>query len=291
VTLSCTTVQWRGLTLSSDLSSPFGIRTLLGWDELPDARFESSGRPAGHGSFATPVWGDERVVTLGGQILSADRDVLLSHLSSVMTWGANGGTTEDLVVTRAGRTLTAGARLTAFKTPTDGDWAFGLVPFVVEWRCPDPLRYGSTVNAITTFPVEAGGLEFDLFTDGATHTGALEFGEAGSTGRAYLGPQGGTAPGHTQFLVTGPTPPFSIVRVETGRRIEFSRPVAAGAQLLIDTATGVVLIDGGDVDYSGLLTRWEWEPVEPGAPVTFAFLPHGPSDAGTLTVMHRAAWW
>ena len=71
----------------------------------------------------------------------------------------------------------------------------------------------------------------------------------------------------------------------------FARELTAGDRLLIDTATGTALLNGGDVDYSGLLTHWEWDPVLPGRPATFAFLPDGPSSSGTLTVIHRAAWW
>ena len=289
--LSCTTVQWRGLTLSSDRSSPFGIRTVTGWDELPDSRFERDTRPGAHGVFATPVWSDERIVTLGGQIISQRRDALLAELRAAMTWGPNGGLVEDLQITRAGQTLTAQARLTAFKTPTDADWAVGVVPFAIEWRCPDPLRYADATNLSTTFATSSGGLEFPLFTDGTDDTGFLEFGEQGSTGRVSLPVQDGTAPGHTQLLVTGPVPPFSIVRVETGRRIAFARSVPAGDRLLIDTATGSALLNGGDVDYSGLLTHWEWDPINPGEAATFAFLADGPTDTGTLTVIHRAAWW
>ena len=290
MTLSCTTVEWRGLTLSSDRGSPFGVRSLRGWDELPASRGDSPGRPLAHGGFDTPVWSDERIVTLGGQIVSPDRDALLAELSSVMTWAPGGGSGEDLRITRAGRTLTATARLTAFQTPTDLDWAVGVVPFVIEWRAADPLRYGDTVNAPTGFAVQAGGLEFDLFTDGTSHTGFLEFGQQGATGRVSVS-NTGTAPTAPQFEITGPVPRFSVVHVQSGRRVSFAQAVAAGDRLLIDTATGVVVLNGGDVDYSGLLTRAEWAPIAPGETATFAFVADGPYDVGTLTVIARPAWW
>ncbi|SFK31423.1 Phage tail protein [Cellulomonas sp. KH9] len=290
MTLSCTTVEWRGLTLSSDRGSPFGVRSLRGWDELPASRGDSPGRPLAHGGFDTPVWSDERIVTLGGQIVSPDRDALLAELSSVMTWAPGGGSGEDLRITRAGRTLTATARLTAFQTPTDLDWAVGVVPFVIEWRAADPLRYGDTINESTSFPFAAGGLEFPLFTDGVTDTGYLEFGAQGSTGRVTV-TNIGTAATSPQFEVTGPTPPFSIVHVESGRRLSFAQSVAAGDRLLIDSATGLVVLNGGDVDYSGMLTRAEWSPVGPGESASFAFIPDGPFADGTLTVIFRPAWW
>lgn len=288
--LSCTTVLWRGLTFSSDASSPFGVRSLLGWDELPDSRQDSPERPQAHGRFDTPVWADERVVTLAGQIVSQDRDALLRELSGVMGWPSGGGSAETLTVTRAGRTLTASARLRAFRTPTDLDWSVGKVPFAIEWRCADPLRYGPAATVETGFPVLAGGLEFPLFTDGTNDTGYLEFGAQSSTGRVVVTNEG-TADSTQQFTVTGPVPPFQIVAVESGRRLVFSRPVAAGDVLVIDSATGVVVLNGGDVDYSGYLTTAEWVSVPPGGSQTFAFLPLEGTGTGTLTVTWRPAFW
>lgn len=288
--LSCTTVEWRGLTLASDRSSPFGIQSLAGWDELPDSRQESPVRPQAHGRFDTPVWADERVVTLQGQIVSQDRDALLAELSGVMGWPSGGGAAETLTVTRAGRTLTASARLRAFRTPTDLNWSVGQVPFAIEWRCADPLRYGTAATLETGFPVLAGGLEFDLFTDGTTDTGFLEFGSASSNGRVVTS-NAGNADAWPQFTITGPVPAFQIVAVESGRRLVFSRPVNAGDSLVIDTATGVVLLNGGDVDYSGYLTTAEWAPVPAGGSQTFAFLPVSGTGDGTMAVTWRPAFW
>lgn len=288
--LSCTTVEWRGLTLASDHSSPFGIRNLAGWDELPDSRQDSAARPQAHGRFDAPVWSDERVVTLVGQIVSQDRDVLLAELSSVMGWPSGRGSAETLTVTRAGRTLTASARLRAFRTPTTLDWSVGEVPFAIEWRCADPLRYGVASTLETTFPVLAGGLEFDLFTDGSTTTGFLEFGESSSTGRVTAS-NGGNADAMPQFTITGPVPAFQIVEVGSGRRLVFSRAVNAGDTLVIDSATGVVVLNGGDVDYSGYLTTAEWSAIPAGGSATFAFLPVSGTGTGSMAVTWRPAWW
>lgn len=288
--LSCTTVVWRGLTLSSDRSSPFGVANVAGWDELPSSRYDSAVRPQGHGRFDAPVWSDERVVTLTGQIVSDDRDALLRELASVMTWPSGRGTIEDLVVTRAGRTLTAGARLTAFRTPSDLTWSVGRVPFVVEWRCPDPLRYGDAQTQETGFPTLAGGMEFDLFTDGSVDTGFLEFGAASSTGQVMVSNLG-TADSWPQFTITGPVPPFQIVAVESGDRLVFSREVAAGDVLVIDAGTGVVVLNGGDVDYSGYLTTAEWTAIPAGGSRTYAFLPVSGTGTGTMGVTWRPPWW
>jgi hypothetical protein len=291
VSLSCTTVEWRGLTLASDRSSPFGVRGLQGWDELPDVRVDAPARPQGHGRFDTPVWSDERVVTLAGQIVSQDRDALLQQLAAVMTWSRGPGRAEDLVVTRAGRRLTAGARLTAFKTPTDLDWSVGVVPFAIEWRCRDPLRYGDPQSVATGFPVLRGGLEYDLYTDGTTDTGFLEFGEASDTGRVVL-ENPGTADVSPVFQVDGPIDAsgFDIAVVGTDQRIRFSGPVSAGSVLVIDSGSGTAVVDGS-ADRGGLLAHRDWFSVRAGESLEIAFIPLGVDLGGQLTAVVRPGFW
>ena len=292
MSLSCTTVQWRGLTLSSDHSSPFGVRTLLGWDELPETRMDAPVRPQAHGRFDTPVWADERIVTLSGQIVSQGRDALLQTLQSAMTLPVGLSSAEDLIVTRAGRTLSSRARLTAFKTPTTGNWAVGEVPFVIEWRCRDPLRYGEPKSVTTSFPRLRGGLEYDLYTDGAgADLGYLDYGEASDTGRVVVS-NGGTADTWPVFQVTGPidSSGFDIALVGTDQRVRFSGPVASGSALMIDSASGTAVIDGS-ADRGGLLTQRDWFAVPAGGSVEVAFIPLGVDLGGQLTVVHRPAWW
>lgn len=287
MSLSCTTVEWRGLTLSSDQSSPFGIRNLAGWDELPDVRVDAPARPQGHGRFDTAVWSDERIVTLSGQIVSQDRDALLQELAGVMTWAAGPGSAEDLVVTRAGRTLTAGARLTAFKTPTDLDWSVGRVPFAIEWRCRDPLRYGEPVSVQTGFPVLRGGLKYPLYST----TGYLDYGEPSDTGRMTLS-NPGTADVWPVFQVDGPIDEsgFDIAVVGTEQRIRFAGPVSAGSVLVIDAGSGTAVIDGS-ADRGGLLAHRDWFSVRAGGSVEIAFIPLGVDLGGQLTAVVRPGFW
>lgn len=292
MSLSCTTVVWRGLTLSSVQGESFGVRSVQGWDELPSARLNSSERPQTHGRFDSDVWSDERIVTVGGQILSADRDALLHELASVMTWPSTSSPAEELTITRAGRTLTAFARLTAFRTPTDLDWAMGLVPFAIEWRCPDPLRYGEVQTAATTFPVRTGGLRFPLYSDGAgTNVGALDYGDVSQTGRLVLS-NGGTADSWPQFVVEGPvgSSGFELITVGTGARVTYSGAVPAGSQLVLDSATGTAVIDGV-ADRGGRLTHRDWTPVPAGGSVEFAFVPLGATSSAVLHATVRPAFW
>lgn len=294
MTLSPTTVSWRGITISSEPGADVEVEVIAldGWDETPDAEKDGDRRPARHGRFDGPVWSDERVVLLGARIVSDDRDEILATLRPAMVL-SDGASPEPLTITHAGLTLTADARLTRWRPQALAErWGVGVVPFAVEWRCPDPLRYGELVNAVTGFRSLTGGLEFDLFTDGATDTGYLEFGATGSTGRVDVA-NPGTADAALQLQLTGPTPPFTVVCVQTGERLTMPRALSAGEVLLMDSATGEVLLNGGDVDYSGLLTHAEWFSVPRKSTCTIALLADGPVVDGhePLTVIFRPAWW
>lgn len=268
------------------------MRTLLGWDELPSSRLDAEERPFSHGRFDTAVWADERIVTLQGQIVSQDRDDLLHELAAVMTWPTMAGSTETLTVTRAGRTLTAQARLTAFKTPTDGTWSVGAVPFVVEWRCRDPYRYGTPVEVETGFARDLSGLRFPLFTDGAgAATGVLTFGDPGDETGMVSVSNPGTADAWPVFRVAGPVPSagFEIATVENSDLLRFRGGVADGSVLTILPADGLVTLDGQDRLTS--LTSRDWAPVPPGATRTYHFRPLGGDSTAVLSVELSPTYW
>lgn len=293
--LSCTSVTWRGLTLSGADDARFALSSLRGWEGLPGARRESPARPYGHGRFDGPVWADERIVTAGGACHSStERDVMLAELGAVMTWGEGPGLAEDLVVEHGGRTLTAQARLTAYEPDVDSTWSLGRFPFAIEWRCPDPLRYGAYTSAPTTFPTRVGGLRFPLYSNGGgVNVGALDYGPRSEAGRATLTNEG-TAASSPQFAVTGPIDPsgFEIVTVGTGARLVYAGAVPSGSTLVIDASSGAVLMDG-ESDRADLLTWRDWWSVPPGGSVEFAFIRLGSDVGGTpsLTASARPAFW
>src|SRR6478609_9190972 len=278
-------IEWEGLTLYGTRGlGRLTFRTLEGWEGF-DGRVSLSERPLAHGSFDAPVLGSARRVIVTGRAGDAlERDAILTRMQASLRLPSPETPMRDLRVTHAGRTLTAGARLLRF-APTVSAWGAGWFGWAAEWVCPDPLRYGTASTLETTFPQRNGGLRFPLFTP----AGHLYFGERSTTGQVTVANEG-TADMSQQFTVTGPVPPFQIVAVGSGRRLVFSRAVNDGDVLVIDSATGVVVLNGGDVDYSGYLTTAEWVTVPAGGSETFAFLPLG-DDAGTgsLAVTWRSA--
>lgn len=288
--LSQSVITWRDVTLYGTAGpGRLTFATLDGWEDLPDPRQESTARPQAHGRFDAPVFGDARRVLASGRCSTpAERDAVLVELQA--SFNFNAPDELPLIITLAGRTLTSYARLTRFK-PTSDAWGAGFFGWAAEWVCSDPLRYAAAVSVSTSFPALAGGLEFDLFTDGTTDTGVLEFGVASTAGRVVV-TNDGNADVWPQFEIAGPVPVegFELVVVGTGERLRYTGDVPAGSRLVLDSGTGVVSIDGY-ADRSGLLTVRDWFAIPPGGSVEIVFVPLGASSAATLSATVSPGFW
>lgn len=275
-----------GLTVSDPPTSGWVLAPdgLTGWFDGATVRSSSEDRPQQHGAFARQAFRGGRVVTVQGFAAPFVADAE-SRVTAVL---ADGGFGDLRVTALDGTTTTASVQIHG--APLVKVNRSGAISFQLQFFAPDPLRYGATINATTGFPTQAGGLNFDLFTNGTADVGYLDFGTAGASGRVQVA-NPGTADSWPQFQITGPTPAFSIACVDTGDRLYFSRALSSGETLLIDSATGIVTLNGGDVDYSGLLTTAQFFPIRKGGSCMIAFLPDGSTTAGQLTVIARPAWW
>ena len=288
--LSGTSLTWNGVTLLGDSDEGYTLNALEGWEELPEARVDYQGRPGRHGAFDAPVYaGPRRVMAAGMVPPSQERDAKLAELRAAFVYRD----ADTLAIDHAGRSLNARARLVRFRAQMDL-WGAGAFAWAAEWICADPLRYGAPVTATTGFPVQRGGLKYDLYTDGAgTDLGYLDYGDAPATGTVTLTNEG-TADSWPIFEVAGPVggDGFELVEVGTGRRIVFADSVPAGSSLVVDSAAGAgSAVIGGAADRGGSLTVLEWFPVPAGGSTQVAFVPRGGTSAAVLSVSFSPAWW
>lgn len=263
-----------------------------GFLELPALRSSDQERPNAHGTFSEQDWASGRYLT--ARFIVRDRraspafDATVQALRGALVPGSE-------LVTSWWNIPGIGpvrwdVRPRRVRVVTDPAFDAGVGVIEAQLYAPDPVGYGAQVSVSTGLRAQAGGMEFDLFTDGVVDTGFLEFGETGSTGRVRVVNQG-TAETWPVFTVAGWAPPFQIVETATGRRLEYSGVVPAGSSLSIDSATGVVLLDEV-ADRSGSLVRREWAPVPAHASSEFLFLPLGPvSPTASLTVTCSPGWW
>lgn len=260
-----------------------------GWFDGPPTKAAKTDRPQGHGTFAERTWRDGRLITVAGHVkaptrrLASNAQMALASLLADGTFDGFTANDPDQGVMSAQVRL-EGQPLIDWDGQLDIDYQF-------TFYAPDPLRYGSPVQVSTGFPVQAGGLQFPLFTNRSIRLGMLSFGARSTTGRLVI-----TNPGNAdmwpQWQIAGPVDAagFEITRTGTGERLRFEAGVSSGSTLVMDSATGVVLVDGY-ADRSGALTWRDWSSVAPGTSAEFAFTNIGSFSSAQLTASVTPGWW
>lgn len=247
-----TSLLWRDLTLATGRDAPYRIHTLEGWEDRPPARYDKQPRSRGHGTHRSTLYSDERTVTVEGWCHSAEeRDELLFGLQAVGAY-AEDDDTEPLTVTAAGRTLWAGGQLLEARPMlTRGQWGIGRFGWLLQWRCPDPLRYGAArTSEPVGLPTAGGGLTYPL-------SYPLSYGAAGSTGRVTL-TNAGTAPAPVVLAVRGDLPGgVELSSAATGERLTYVAPIPGAQVVEFDTAAGTVLVEGTS-SRRAALTAADW---------------------------------
>jgi hypothetical protein len=155
------------------------------------------------------------------------------------------------------------------------------LPVAVDMLARDPLLYGpeQIVGPIGR-PDPGPGAAYPWVYP-------VVYGEPGSTGRITLTNSGTADVAPWSIRVTGPLPNFSIVEVETGRRLVFSRLVGDGDVITLDPRSGRASINGQS-DVTASLFIAEWPIIPAGQSRTYQFL--APSGTGQLSMSVRPAF-
>jgi hypothetical protein len=276
-----TQVTWRGITIGG--GGDYHVEEITGWDDLPDVTSYDQPRSRGHGDHTGDQFLRARIVTASGTIASpgARNDLALALTAASPLSSAE----EDLTVETFGRVLTASARLIRRSLPIDENYAAGVVPFALQWKCNDPLRYGPTVSAGPVgLPTSGGGIVYPIVYP-------LDYGPSSLPGLLTL-TNDGTAETSVQFTVTGALPSGFEISSADGQRLTYPEPLYAGDVLTLDTATGFVLLNG-TADRRSNLTVADWMQIPPGGSLTLRFSSMGGAydPAASLTASTRPAYW
>lgn len=257
-----------------------------GWHDGPSTFVEQDQRIS-HGQFAQPGRRGGRTITVRGKLAAEDRALVADGIDRLNALLADGGFGTFEFVDRTQGSRWAMVQLLGAPLPA---WSGGPIAFYqLQLLAPGSYKFGATSSDSTAFgsaPVGAG-LVFNLFGSPST----LNFGAQGTTGTVTIS-NDGTAPASVKFTVAGPTPVggFEIVDVSTGKRITYLGSVPSGSELVLDGATGTVVIDG-TADRLGDTIVDAWPQIPAGGSRDFLFNPLGGSTAALLTAECIATYW
>lgn len=279
---SATSVSWRGVTIA--MGADYHLRELVGWEELPNVTFEGVPASSSYGSLVTAGQCDPRIVTVTGWCYSTSaRDALLAGFWAACAPHVGELVTESLTVAHGGLTLSVDAQLMKASAAPEAGWAVGRFGFVLTWRCPDPLRYGSPQTVSSPIQTATTGLTFPI-------TFPITFPSNPIGGTAVVR-NAGNARSPVLITLTGPLEYPGVVTVESSKRVWFPLTLGASDVVTIDSRAGVARLNGefrapaaGSALLSDLFAA-------PAATTSFQALGTPSSGSPGISVQFRPAFW
>jgi len=260
-----------------------------GWFDGAPAKGGTTDRPQQHGTFAERTWRGARMPIVTGHVTAPTRR-LASDAQRTLAALLAEGTFGDFAVDDPDQGLLTSSVRGEGTPQIDWDGQCDI-DCLLTFLAPDPLRYGTPITAVTGFPVATGGLAFPLYTNRTIRTGGLWFGARSSTGRVLL-TNSGDADAWVSYTLDGPLAAqgCEVAVVGTGALHRFQGAIPAGSTVLVEGATGTVLMDGYS-DRSGQMTRMDPLVIPAHGSLELALIPLGSTSAAQLSATFSPGYW
>ena len=203
------------------------INSMPGWNQRPPVKRNRESRTSGDGSFKTPVFYENRLITINGRLFTKNHDYLHQAEGILNALGHRGGV--KLLVEGHGPTqwATVDPRDSPDLTVITGTF----LQFQIPLEATDPFKYGESYTVA-----------------GSSSTPAALF-------------HRGTVPAWPVVTVTG-TSAGGYTLTLNGKSVVVTQALVSGSPHTIDFRTGI-LRAGGAVVRGGLSTA-NFSPVNPG---------------------------
>ncbi|MFH8838835.1 phage distal tail protein [Streptomyces sp. NPDC017868] len=279
-------IQWAGLLIGP--GTPFNVdRTgLQGWEDLPEYDSSDADRPTSHGAWPGSRYAKPRKIS-GTIVLMPGQDAAAGAVRALRQSLALLDEERWLTVRLHGELLAVRARIAQRVVPADQGFATqGSSKMSIQWLASDPRRYAvNEQSASTTAPQPESGLTWPL-------TWPLNWGQAKSTGDA-VAENTGSAATHPVIVFRGPCSMPTVTERVSKRRLRYAIDLAAGDELVVDTANGTVTLNNTASRRHTAMADSSPEELfllEPGR-TELAFRPDAATPDALMTVRWRSAEW
>ncbi|MFD1658883.1 phage tail protein [Streptomyces caeni] len=282
-------MQWAGLLMGPGTPYEIDRGGLTGWEDLPDYDTSDADRPTAHGAWPGARYAKPRKVggtvwTLPAADDSASSLAAMRALRQALLLGEE---ERWLAVRLHGETLAVRARVGQRVLAADRTYTTqGVSRASVQWYATDPRRYAvAEQSAVTGAPQPESGLTWPL-------TWPLYWGQVAATGDVTI-TNDGSAPTHPLITFTGPCGNPTVTDRASGRKLRYGIALAAGDELVVDTAAGTVTLNGSASRRHTAAADSSPEELfafEPGQ-AQLAFRPDTYDSGAWMTVRWRSAEW
>ncbi|MFI8961441.1 phage distal tail protein [Streptomyces sp. NPDC053493] len=229
-------IQWAGLLIGPD--TPFAVDRagLQGWEDLPEYDSSDADRPTSHGAWPGSRYAKPRKIS-GTIVLVPEYSEAVPAIRALRQALALLDEERWLTVQLHGEMLAVRARIAQRVVPADQGFATqGSSKMSIQWLASDPRRYAVNEQVATTSPPQPeSGLTWPL-------TWPLNWGQAKSTGDA-VAENTGSAATHPVIVFRGPCSMPTVTERVSKRRLRYAIDLAAGDELVVDTANGTVMLN------------------------------------------------
>lgn len=297
-----TTWELDGIAFSTgapdDAGHSYLVKSTKGWRSSAPARPQLSVRPTSAGAYRSPNYFGPRIIELDG-IAQAPNKQLREDLADRLS-GLCYDPDAQFLLTCHERTRSLTALVERQDEISVIDLPDGFtVSFNILLVATDPRKFSAQVKTASTAIAQSalGGVQWDGPAIPATGTlwngpavpitGLVWQDSSGVSGIVSLD-NAGNAPTPVQFTITAPVTGTlimpTITDITNGHVITYGGTLVPGDQLFIDTATGLVLLNGAAA--GGQLTRADLFEIPRKSTIQVQFSANGPADTAQLA----AAW-
>ncbi|MFD8210354.1 phage tail protein [Streptomyces sp. NPDC059695] len=279
-------IQWAGLLIGP--GTPFNVDRsgLQGWEDLPEYDSSDADRPTSHGAWPGSRYAKPRKVS-GTVVLMPEYDAAVEAIRALRQSLALLDEERWLTVRLHGELLAVRARIAQRVVPADQGFATqGSSKMSIQWLASDPRRYSvNEQSASTTPPQPETGLTWPLVWP-------LNWGQAKSTGDA-VAENTGSAATHPVIVFRGPCSMPTVTERVSKRRLRYAIDLAAGDELVVDTANGTVMLNNTASRRHTAMADSSPEELfllEPGR-TELSFRPDAATPEALMTIRWRSAEW
>lgn len=273
-------VDFNGLTLVDGPS--WSLRSIDGWDDLPELSAGDVDKPAADGSWPGRILAGKRTVTVQG-LWKTTTDQVAADVAMLRAALTRTQDERPLTIRTRGPELLCYARLMQRTIPTTLDYADGRPTLTAQWVASDPRRYSTEQQSVAVaLPTPPVGIALPF-----TWPVTWDSSESGSG--QVLATNAGDTDSPPLIVIAGPVDTPSITNEETAQTLEFDLSLGAGEALTIDVREGTATLGGSDRAMT-VTSRSVPVPDFLLAPGDNLLAFHSPSTAGGGSALATISW-